>query len=129
MNEKALGHPGTTPQAASGAHEPDRDLFMAETAQKFFSGQEGKPYQPSNGFEGEMFMHRWCRDCKADAAFRADPDSADGCPIIADTMVYSPGDPDYPAEWQWSARGQPVCTAFTPKDTSDRQPQTPGETK
>lgn len=94
----------------------ERDLFLTEDAEKFFSGQKGKPYQPSNGSEGEMFMHSWCAQCKADAAFRQDMDSADGCPIIADTMSLRVTDPDYPKEWQWSERGQPICTAFEPKD-------------
>jgi hypothetical protein len=113
---------GNLPQAVGGV----RDLFTAEDAERFFSGSAGKPYQPANGSEGEMFMRLWCADCQRDAAFRADPDSADGCPIIADTMCHSADDPDYPPEWKYSERGQPVCTAFEAKDTTDRQPQIPG---
>jgi hypothetical protein len=85
---------------------------MPEAAERFFRASAGKPYQPPNGTEGEMFMSMWCARCKADAAFRADPDMADGCWIAAATMAYSPRDPEYPPEWKYSARGQPICTAF-----------------
>jgi len=116
-------------QAVSGVRESDRDLFTAEDAARFFAKSAGKPYQPANGSEGDMFMRRWCADCRADAAHRGDPDSADGCPIIAATMALDPDDPDYPAEWQYSPRGQPICTAFEAKDGTTGGRLSPGKTK
>jgi hypothetical protein len=71
-----------------------------------------QPYQPSNGFEGDLFMRDWCAMCQRDAAFRANPDDADGCEIVAMTMALKVNDPDYPREWQYAADGQPICTAF-----------------
>lgn len=67
-------------------------------------------YQPSNGFEGEIFMGRWCEACTKD---NLDPNTGEGgCPIIAYTMALDIDDPDYPREWRLDAEGAPTCTAF-----------------
>lgn len=58
-----------------------------------------KPYRPSNGTEGEMFMEEFCFHCARDAKFRETQDGEDGCPILADTYVYEKDDPKYPKEW------------------------------
>lgn len=109
-------------QAVNGYAPP---LYVDGLAERL-KARAGEPYQPSNGSEGQMFMGMWCARCKADAAFRADMNSADGCEIIANTMAMSARDPDYPREWQYSTDGQPICRAFQPKDTPDRPPQIPG---
>lgn len=90
----------------------NQDLFLTEDAERFFKASSGKPYRPSNGAEGEMFMSAFCAHCVHDAAHRANPHGADGCPIIPNSMAYDISDPNYPPEWRWSERGQPVCLAF-----------------
>jgi len=76
----------------------------------------GKPYQPSNGAEGELFMEQFCYRCKHDAKFQDDDDAWDaGCTIIMLTMTFSPKDPEYPKEWIRNKDGVPVCTKFNPK--------------
>lgn len=119
IGEAALSAPV---QAVNGYAPP---LYMDDLAERL-KARAGKPYQPSNGSEGEMFMDMWCARCTHDAAFRADPNAADGCEIVANTMAMSARDPDYPREWQYSTDGQPICRAFQPKDATDRQPQIPG---
>lgn len=89
-------------------------LFHPEDAEKFFAKSAGKPYRPSNGSEGDLFQGLWCAGCQRDAAFRNDPDNNDGCAIVANTMAYDREDSEYPREWQYSSRGQPICTAFQP---------------
>lgn len=79
-----------------------------------WSACAGKPYQPSNGTEGEMFMHMWCSGCERDRAFREDPDNNDGCEIAANVMAYRVSDPKYPAEWRYDAEGTPKCSAWEP---------------
>lgn len=71
-----------------------------------------EPYRPSNGSEGMDFDDRWCSHCTRDAAFREDPDGADGCPIYAKTFALDISHPDYPKEWIEDENG-PRCTAFT----------------
>jgi hypothetical protein len=71
-------------------------------------------YRPSSGSEGARFMAVWCDRCVRDAAFRANPDAADGCPIAADTMAYEVGEPGYPREWRY-LDDEPICTAFEPE--------------
>ncbi len=71
--------------------------------------QDGAPYRPSNGTEGEYFDEGWCANCKADKNFR--DDNGEGCPIIARALAYDVGDDGFPSEWQWQ-NGEPVCTAF-----------------
>lgn len=95
------------------------ELFMPEDAAKYFAKSAGKPYRPSNGTEGDMFQARWCDRCTRDAAFRQawDMDETpadDGCEILANTMCFATDDPEYPREWQYSTKGQPLCTAFEP---------------
>lgn len=79
----------------------------------------GQKYQPSNGTEGECFFDNWCRQCARDRSMREgdnvdDCDDNEVCKIIADTMAYSPEDPEYPPQWQYGKDGQPCCTAFVP---------------
>ena len=63
----------------------------------------GKPYRPSNGTEGEMFMAEFCDRCsKCDV----------GCQIIVASMAFEKDDPEYPKEWVFDSEGCPTCTAF-----------------
>ena len=50
-----------------------------------------KPYRPSNGTEGVMFMAEQCETCARD--------SEDGCPIHLASVANLPTEPEYPAEW------------------------------
>lgn len=83
---------------------------------------ETRPYQPSNGTEGEGFVAFWCDRCLHDRAVRLHEDYDNGCPILARAYAFKPGDPDYPTEWvedadsdQYTAR----CTAFIEDDHDD----------
>ncbi len=91
----------------------DQRIYPDDLAARFVD-QAGKKYRPSNGTEGEYFTAAWCEQCKRDAAFQADPDTGEGCPIVASTFYLDLSDPDYPAEWQYGPDGQPKCTAFDP---------------
>lgn len=62
-----------------------------------------KPYQPSNGSEGEIFCERFCYRCTHDVD--------ENCPILARTLICEPDDADYPIEWIEDEAG-PRCTAF-----------------
>ena len=62
----------------------------------------GKPYRPSNGTEGDVFMEMFCYRCK----------HYDDCEIIVKTMAFEKDDPEYPKEWKFDAEGCPTCTAF-----------------
>lgn len=66
-----------------------------------------RPYQPTNGTEAEFFMSSWCYRCAL-----LDDDEGDGCRIVAMTMAFSIGDPEYPREWRYGEDGEPMCTAF-----------------
>lgn len=71
-----------------------------------------RPYRPSNGTEGEMFMSAWCERCVKDVRHK--------CPILACTMAFDLSDPEYPKEWI-ERGGIPTCTAFQPLSVlSDR---------
>lgn len=74
------------------------------------------PYRPSNGTEGESFIEYWCGRCARDAKFRENPDSGDGCPIVAATFVFEISHAEYPKEWITDEKG-PRCTAFTTDPT------------
>lgn len=81
-----------------------------------------RPFRPSNGTHGEIFMSCFCYRCKRDQAFQQDMENNDGCPIIADTLCYDVDDPKYPKEWIEDVDSEPGligapgarCTAFEP---------------
>lgn len=80
----------------------------------------GKPYRPSNGTEGAIFIDNWCAQCERDHGMMAglpleDCDDNSICGIIADTYCYAVDDPAYPKEWQYGNDGQPRCTAYLEK--------------
>ena len=70
-----------------------------------FKDQAGKPFQPSNGTEGMVFMDAFCCKCK-----HGQPDGF--CEITFASMDYKPDDPEYPDEWKFDKDGWPVCTKF-----------------
>lgn len=72
---------------------------------------DGTPYRPSNGTEGSGFTEGLCANCKADRAFRENPDQADGCPLLANSLAFNVNEPGYPKEWIWKD-GEPTRTAF-----------------
>ena len=69
-----------------------------------------RPYRPSNGVEGEIFMETFCSRCERDRAYR--DGTGDSCPIIAATMAFDIDDPGYPKEWVLNDDDNPTCTAF-----------------
>lgn len=76
-----------------------------------------KLYRPSNGTEGDIFISQWCCNCARDKSFSEGVDvdlcSADEiCQIINKTMAYDIDHEEYPREWQYNAKGAPICTAF-----------------
>jgi len=68
----------------------------------------GKPYRPSNGTEGMMFMEKFCDRCQRDALYRKT--GWDGCEIIDASLV------DGAKEWTHDAEGRPTCTEFEKED-------------
>ena len=57
----------------------------------------GKPYVPSNGTEGDMFMSRWCHRCIKES----------GCTILTGSMFGAS-----PKQWRYDGNGEPECTSF-----------------
>jgi hypothetical protein len=66
-----------------------------------------RPYRPSNGTEGDIFMAEWCEKC-AWADYEGD-----GCMIQLRALAYRIDEPEYPAEWNYTNGGIPQCAAFT----------------
>jgi len=83
------------------------------------------PYRPSNGTEGDIFMSRWCAQCKADQARREGDEDDDGCLIVVMTMAVDIAEPDYPKEWRSDGPSGPRCTAFAPVDGDEAVPIDP----
>lgn len=82
-----------------------------------------RPYRPSNGTEGMIFMERFCDRCERDRLWRLE--ERDPCPILSDTMLYDPGDPAYPKEWieeeGKDGFAHPRCTAFEEELTEEKR--------
>lgn len=95
-----------------------QDLFPKRLS-SILKLRAGEKYRPSNGTEGEMFMERWCYDCKKDENH--------DCPILGSTFFLDVEDPGYPTEWQYGPDGQPKCTAFVRIGTEEQIKPLPGQ--
>ncbi len=79
-----------------------------------------RPFRPSNGTHGHIFMDHFCYRCKRDAKFQETLAAEDGCPIVRDAFIYDIDDPKYPKEWIEDEDSDPGmiggngarCTAF-----------------
>lgn len=72
-----------------------------------------RPYRPSNGTEGEIFMEQFCHRC---AKYPDDPNDPNQCDILARSFFHQVGEPEYPKEWIEDGNLEnPRCTAFEPK--------------
>ena len=81
--------------------------------------KDGELYRPSNGTEGELFQEGWCYHCKRDIPFQIDPDSHDGCPILAAALSGKV------PQWIFKDR-TPICTEFEDAEIPD-DPLSPEE--
>lgn len=68
--------------------------------------EDDKPYRPSNGTEGMMFMEQHCVGCPN---FIENKYGFKGCEILDKTFVYDTDDKEYPKEWVWLDH-RPHCT-------------------
>lgn len=83
-----------------------------------------RPFRPSNGTHGAIFMEHFCDRCKRDEAYRNG--TGDSCPIVANSFVYAADDPKYPKEWVEDEGADPGmigapgarCTAFEPMEAA-----------
>lgn len=73
----------------------------------------GQSYQPSNGSEGSSFEDRFCMRC---IHCDPNPEGKKQCAILGNALCYSPGDANYPKEWQYDANDNPTCTAHVKWD-------------
>ncbi len=78
----------------------------------------GRKWQPSNGTEGDIFIHSWCGECARDKAMCEgmpieECDDNERCDILGRSFLCI-DDPDYPTEWCIGRDGQPCCTAYVP---------------
>lgn len=76
---------------------------------------EHRPYRPSNGTEGDIFMSEWCENC----ALGNFDDPEKSCDINLRAMAHDIDEKGYPAEWQYSNGGVPICTAHTTKQPEE----------
>ena len=88
---------------------------------RFFSGDPGKSYRPTNGEEGRAFDAMWCDCCRRDAVYRKTQNGDDGCPIIPLVMAHTENEPEYPGELVYGEDGQPKCTVFSDVDLPEKE--------
>ena len=65
----------------------------------------GKPYMPSNGTEGEMFMDQWCHGC---IKFKS-------CTILTNSFAGQQS-----KAWRFDDSGDPECTSFQDQRASKK---------
>ena len=75
-----------------------------------FKGEVNKPYRPSNGTEGDMFMRTFCHRCEKDREWREH--ERNSCLILGNAFAFNIGEEGFPAEWVYDDEGEPSCTAF-----------------
>lgn len=103
----------------------ERGIYPEKLAASY-KDRAGQKYRPSNGSEGEIFMQKHCDVCQKDRAYREDPDNGESCHIVVYAFAVDTDDEKYPAEWTYTAEGQPTCTAFEPEmETPQADPAPP----
>lgn len=120
-------HTGGEPEGQPlGLYNEERTLTRVRAVfRRMLDAAEGiELYRPSNGFEGERFMCRWCARCSKDN-LNHETGEGDGCEIIAYTMALDEDDDDYPRAWRIGPDGEPICTEFLAKTMTDAEGTTP----
>lgn len=85
-----------------------------------------KPYRPSNGGEGDWFYGRYCTRCWNENYTEETPDR--GCKLIAASMAFEIGSPDYPKSWVMEDDGtNPRCLRFRDRDKPRPVKDVPGQ--
>jgi hypothetical protein len=69
-----------------------------------------KLYEPSNGTEGEIFMEKFCYQCKNELFIHTNNESHHKCDILNRALTYTRYEPDYPKEWVIE-NSEPTCKA------------------
>jgi hypothetical protein len=64
-----------------------------------------RPYRPSNGTEGDIFLANWCESC-ASGSNEDDP-----CRVQMYAFNFNIDDDEYPSEWIYR-NGVPTCTVY-----------------
>ena len=104
-NAYLVDHPVTAIYIPKEWAEEVREIDVSMLTEK------PRPYQPSNGSEGEWFMTKYCYRCEH-------YNERVGCPIVNNTMLYDVRSAEYPREWVYQEDG-PVCTAFVLKGETE----------
>jgi len=71
-----------------------------------------RKYQPSNGTEGMIFTEQYCEQCLHEKWMHTQNDDDLKCEILSDSMVYDINDKEYPSEWQYNEKDEPICTKW-----------------
>jgi hypothetical protein len=66
-------------------------------------------YKPSNGTEGMIFTDEYCMNC---IHCDPNPEGEKQCDILLRTMCYDLNDKEYPEEWTYNEKEEPICTAW-----------------
>lgn len=86
----------------------------------------GKPFRPSNGTEGMIFMDAFCEQCIHEKYSHTQNDADKKCDLMSAAMIFDIGDDDYPKEWVHDMEGWPICTAWKKWDWgNDGDPDDP----
>ena len=80
-------------------------------------------YRPSNGSEGDWFIDKYCMRC---IHCDPNPEGKKQCEILMRSLVYSVDEPEYPSEWTYDDKDQPICTEWKKWDWgNDGDPDDP----
>jgi hypothetical protein len=72
-----------------------------------------KLYRPANGTEGMWFIDQFCLQC---VKMPKDVDAELQCQIQLKVMVCNLDDKEYPKQWRYDEKGNPVCTSFKSRE-------------
>jgi len=71
-----------------------------------------KPYRPSNGTEGMIFMEHFCFECIHEKFSHTQNQADLKCEIMTNSMIYDLDESGYPKEWIRNEREEPLCTEW-----------------
>lgn len=76
-------------------------------------------FQPSNGTEGCGFIETYCFNCIHEKFMHTNDHADKKCDILSRTMLYDVKEKEYPEEWTYDEKRNPICTEFKKWDWGD----------
>lgn len=83
----------------------------------------GMRYCPSNSTAGDIFMKKFCEQCREEKFIHTGKDEDKKCEILNRAITYERDHPSFPLQWQYNLLDDPTCISFRKWDWKNGDPE------